>query len=234
MYAPLTGKSSEAVSRPPAQPDTALVDPPVEAPAEMEKLKKAIKKAEQEALQDKRKLEEEKKKHDEVVKGKEAQIQNLKKVRDEAKGKKKELDDKLKAAEEVERKMKELMAEAEGLRSQLDAAKAEARDAKRNKKKRDDRRARHSKGESLGEDDAPGEEQEHQGQERGSTPTDGLPRKQGSLTPARADLMIWHYKNEAAVEKHKRKLLQDKLFQKKQKADFFTQFGLAAPAFTVQ
>ena len=215
------------------KPVVDLVDPPVKATAEMEKLKKALKKAEQDALQDKRKHEEEKKKHDEVVKGKEAQIQNLKKGRDEAKGKKKELDDKLKAAEEVERKMKELMAEAEGLRSQLDAAKAEAREAKRNKKKRDDRSARHTKGESLGQDDSPGEEQGYQSQVTGTIPpNDGLPRKQGTI--ARADMMIWHYKNEAAKEKHKRKVLQDKPFQKKQKADYFAQFGLATPAFTVQ
>ncbi len=117
----------------------APVPPPVETDAGLEKLRKAMKKAEDERVLEKKKQEEERRKHEEA----------LKKLKEEAKGRKRECDEKAKEAEEMERKMKEVKAEAEELRKQVDAAKIAARDAKelardekRNRKKREKREKR--------------------------------------------------------------------------------------------
>ena len=120
-----------------------LVNPPVETDAGLEKLRKAMKKAEDEKVLEKKKLEEERRKHEEA----------LKKAKEEARLRKRECDEKAKEAEQMERKLKEFRAEAEEMRKEVDAARKQvdaakleaqvakdlARAEKRNRKKREKR-----------------------------------------------------------------------------------------------
>jgi len=122
------------------------MDPSPPQFAEAEKLRKQMRKVEDERVLEKKKQEEERRKHEEA----------LKKAKDEGKIRKKECDDK---AKEMEREMKAVRAEAEELRKQVDVAKTKARDAKavaraekRNRKKRE---KRDLSGDNLGQVDQP-------------------------------------------------------------------------------
>ena len=122
------------------------MDPPPPQFAEAEKLRKQLKKVEDERVLEKKKQEEERRKHEEA----------LKKTKEESKVRKKECDER---AKELEREMKAFRAEAEELRKQVEVAKTEARDAqsaaraeKRNRRKRE---KREHKGDSLGQVDQP-------------------------------------------------------------------------------
>jgi hypothetical protein len=136
------GKTSGAQ----ASHDIQIVDPPPHQVAEAEKLRKQMRKVEDERVLEKKKQEEERRKHEEA----------LKKAKEEVKIRKKESDEK---AKEMEREIKAVRAEAEELRKQMDVAKTEARDAKavarsekRNRKKRE---RRELTGDSSGQVDQP-------------------------------------------------------------------------------